>query len=217
MTVCSSHKRFSGASSLSPCSTSLWALPLAGIARQFRQLSPPQRGSPPCPQDRAIQAVEGAADVEEERHFLEEFTSMPYTAALMRPFILIAFGLQIIFGTTCMMQTASAQEFPPETMMTRAPFNPTNLHTGCHPEQEQQSQQRESKSQSGDLPCLGHCLTQATNRAVGVTTIQVPCPAMTVPTFDFSAATASEEITPCLSVFPNALSPPGTETIVLRQ
>ncbi|MDO8469347.1 MAG: hypothetical protein Q7S29_06360 [Candidatus Peribacter sp.] len=134
----------------------------------------------------------------------------------MRPFILVAFGLQVIFQTTCMMQAASAQELPRETIMTRASVDFSNPSAGCHPELTEQSRQQESKQQSGNLPCLGHCLTQATNRAVGDTTVQVPCAAMTVPTFTFSPALDCGE-TPCESVFPNALSPPGTETVVLRQ
>lgn len=199
-----SRKKSSGASLPSLCS-------MSSSARRERTDGPPcwQRAGPPAwrlfPRVRATRAEAGA---DAEVVFLFSSTLS------MRPFILFAFGLQVLFGTTCMMQTVSAEEPAPAAALQSRAIDPSAAG-GCAGHA---TQTKQEPSPNADFPCIHHCLAQATSRVVSDNGLRVPaCPPAILPPGIDLPATGAEEILHPSPALSGSAAPPGTETIVLLQ
>ncbi|MFH1444475.1 MAG: hypothetical protein ABIG34_03735 [Candidatus Peregrinibacteria bacterium] len=128
----------------------------------------------------------------------------------MRSFLLIAIGLQIFFGTGCWSTLAYAQEPATEMMMTVAPAH--DPHAECA-----QGNTETPDGNEGSLPCLGHCLAEATQRAASDSSVQVLTVASLALNTDPQSPVPSTELRRTLPVQPCSLSPPPVDTVVLRQ
>ncbi|OIO55169.1 hypothetical protein AUJ46_01830 [Candidatus Peregrinibacteria bacterium CG1_02_54_53] len=126
----------------------------------------------------------------------------------MRTFLLVAIGLQTFFGTGCRTALAHAQESATETEMA-APTR--DSHETCGQES------TEPDDDEGGLPCLGHCLAEATQRSVSDSSVQLPTIASLALGYSAQSPVPSSEQKCNLAVFPCSLSPPPIDTVVLRQ
>ena len=128
----------------------------------------------------------------------------------MRTFLLAAIGLQIFFGTGCWSTLAHAQKPATEMMMTAAPAH--DPHAECT-----QGNTETTDGNEGSLSCLGHCLAEATQRAVSDSSVQVPTVASLALNTAAQSPIPSTEQEYDRAVFPCSLSPPPVATVVLRQ
>lgn len=129
----------------------------------------------------------------------------------MRTIFLIAFGFHIVLGTSCRVQTASAQDTLPEIMMSVALASAPASHAGCAPHD-----QEAPAPATGDVPCLGHCLSQATQRSSDLSPLEIPSSPTATPPASCSACFAGNDLILPIAEHP-PLSPPSISMVVLRQ
>ncbi|MDD5040889.1 MAG: hypothetical protein PHX87_01930 [Candidatus Peribacteraceae bacterium] len=153
---------------------------------------------------------EAVVAVEAVPYNLEVPSPIHYHPALVRMFLLVAVGLQTFFGTGCWTNVVLAHETPADVMSKAPEHDP---HKECARKDAQTSRDEDE----GDLPCLGHCLSEATQRAATDASVQIPTIATLTLDCDPQSPMPTTEQLYDASVLPCSLSPPSTETVVLRQ